>query len=444
MFIALGYDFLLPLITLPNARIPFMNKPFLLFSLLICFLILASCKSPEKREILIDHLDNSDFEDILTVDGTIQAVRSITLSCSRELNGEIVYLVEDGTMVQAGDLVCQIENREYQDVVDQLQIEIENAKANMTKTKANLDMRYAQLDAQVKINAIQTAISNLDSLQLIYASPQQRRIKELELQKAAIVKNKLTKKLQALDIINKNQIKRMELQIKSKENRAEYVNEILSTLTIKATQSGMALRAVSWISDLPLQEGDAVQSGMPVVTIPDMTEMKVRIQASEASYKRMNVGDRVEYTFDGMPGNVAWGKIQKKAPVGQPIKRRSQVKVFEVEASVDSSKVLPRPGLSVTCNIIIRQVKDTIVVPQLAIFEEDSLKMVYVKQLNGFERRQVMLGPSSPKDAVISSGLTGKEILSLNKPESSSIKKTTMLPVVKSKKTKPVQKTKIK
>jgi len=421
-----------------------MIKHLLLFFVLFVGSFLFSCKEKEKKEILVDHLENSDFEDILTVDGVIEAVRTVTLSCSRELSGEIVYLVEDGTQVQAGDLVCQIENREYQDVVDELQIEIENAQANMTKSKANLDMRYAQLDAQVKINAIQTAISNLDSLQLIYASPQQRRIKELELQKAAIVKNKLTKKLHALDIINKNQIKRMELQIKSKENRANYVNEILSTLSIKATQPGMALRAVSWITDKPLQEGDAVESGMPVVTIPDMTEMKVRILASEASYKRMNVGDRVEYTFDGMPGNMAWGSIQKKAPVGQPIKRKSKVKVFEVEASMDSSKVLPRPGLSVRCDIILRQVKDTIVVPQLAIFEEDSLKMVYVKQLNGFERRQVLLGPTSPKNAVITSGLTGKEVLSLNKPASSSIKKTTMLPVVLKKKTKPVQKTKTK
>lgn len=444
MFIAWGYDFIMTLITIATGQIPDMNNSFFLYFLLFFCFILASCESPEKKEILVDHLDNSDFEDILTVDGVIEAVRSVTLSCSRELSGEIVYLVEDGTMVQAGDLVCQIENREYQDIVDQLQIEIENAQANMTKTKANLDMRYAQMDAQVKINAIQTAISNLDSLQLIYASPQQRRIKELELQKAAIVKNKLTKKLQALNIINKNQIKRMELQIKSKENRAAYVNEILSTLSIKATQPGMALRAVSWISGKTLQEGDAVQSGMPVVTIPDMTEMKVRIQASEASYKRMNVGDRVEYTFDGMPGNVAWGKIEKKAPVGQPIKRNSQVKVFEIEASMDSSKVLPRPGLSVTCNIIIRQVKDTIVVPQLAIFEEDSLKMVYVKQIDGFEKRQVLLGPSSPKNAVITTGMSGKEALSLNKPASSRITKTTLLPKVNEKKAKAVKKTKTK
>ena len=404
-----------------------MNKLLSFCTRLLFVLILFSCKEPEKKEILIDHIAGKTFEDILTVDGTVEAVRSTTMSCPEQLEGKIVYLIEDGTHVEAGDLVCQLENREYQDIVDQLLIEIENAKANMTKTKAYLDMQYSQLDAQVKTNEVQTMISNLDSLQLIYASPVQRRIKELELQKAAIVKNKLMKKLKSLDIINKNQIRRMELQIQSKENRAKYVDEILSTMTINATQPGMAMRANSWLTGKTVQEGDAVERTMPLINIPDLTEMKVKILASEASYKRMNINDRVEYSFDAMPGNTAWGKILSKAPIGQPIKRNSQVKFFEVVATVDSAKVLPKPGLSVTCNIIIQLVKDTIVVPQVAIFDEDSLKFVYVKQLKGYERRQVKIGQSSPKNAVISTGLNGKECLSMIKPSSSHIQKTTLL-----------------
>lgn len=421
---------------MPTARISDMNKTFLLFAFLFCGLILASCQGPEKKEILIDHLDHTNFEDILTLEGTVEAVRSVTITGPQQIGGEIVYLVEDGTQVKAGDLVCQMENRETQDVIDQLAIAVENAKANMTKTKANLEMRYAQLDAQVQTNKVQTSIANLDSLQLIYASPAQRRVKELELQKAAIVKNKLMKKLMALDIINKNQLIRMELQIKSQESRQSMIMAIIDQLTIKATQSGMAMRAISWQTDKKVQEGDNVQGSMPLINIPDMTEMKVKILASEASYKRMNINDRVEYTFDAMPGNVASGKITSKAPIGQPISRSSKVKFFEVEASMESSKVLPTPGLSVTCNIILQRVKDTIVVPQIAIFEEDSMKIVYVKQEKGFEKRQVEIGPSSPKIAVIVKGLSGKEILSMIKPSSATVKKTTLLPdsAVKSKK----------
>lgn len=419
---------------------PDMNKLFLLLALPVFGLMLHSCKKTSAKEILIDHIAHNDFEDIVTVDGTVEAVRSVTVACPLELSGEIVYLIEDGTHVEAGDLVCQLENREAQTVIDQLTLDVENAKANLSKTQANLDMRYAQLDAQVKTNAVQTAIANLDSLQLLYASPVQRRIKELELQKAAINKNKLMKKLKALDIINKNQLKRMELQIRSKENRRTNIMELIEQMTIKAPQAGLAMRAISWETGKTVQEGETVYSRMPLINIPDMTEMKVTIQASEASYKRMNVNDRVEYLFDAMPGNIASGKILSKAPIGQPISRNSKVKTFEVVASIDKYKELPKPGLSVACNVILQRVKDTLVVPQIAIFDEDSRKVVYVKQEKGYEKRQVVLGQSSPKNAVIVKGLNGSESLSMIKPANTSIKLVTMLPDSTSKTKKMVKK----
>jgi multidrug resistance efflux pump len=404
-----------------------MNKPFLLPFFFVGFM-LVSCQKSTQSEVLIDHIGHTDFEDVITVDGTVEAVRSVTVACPISLDGDIVYLIEDGTQVNAGDLVCQLENKEAQNVIDQLTIDVENAKANLTKTQANLDMRYAQLDAQVKTNAVQTAIANLDSLQLIYASPVQRRIKELELQKAAINKNKLMKKLKALDIINKNQIKRMELQIKSKENRLTSILELIDQMTIKAPQSGMAMRAISWETGKTVQEGETVYSRMPLINLPDLTEMKVRIQASESNYKRMDINDRVEYLFDAMPGNTATGKISVKAPIGQSISKNSKVKVFDVEATVETYKTIPKPGLSVVCNIVLQRVKDTIVVPQVAIFDEESRKVVYVKQKNGYERREIRIGPASPKKAVVVAGLSGEETLSMIKPAGTSIKQTTLLP----------------
>lgn len=401
----------------------FACKPFILL-----IIVFFSCNNLEKNEILIDNISPSDFENSLTVEGVVEAVRSITLSCPRGIEGEIIYLIEDGTKVSEGDVVCVIENRELQNDYEQLLIEVENAKASLNKGVADLNMKYAILDAQVKNNALQTDIANLDSLQLKYAPPFQRRIKELELQKAAIVKTKLERKLKALDTINKSQIRRMEIQIQRRENRASGIKDRLDMLTLKATQDGMALRAISRFTGNKIQEGDIVYSNMPLVTIPDLSEMKVKIMASEASYKRISISNSIEYSFDAMPGNAAWGRILTKAPVGQPVKRDSKVKFFEIEASVDSSLVLTKPGLTVSCKVIIVRVKDTIVVPQLAIFEEDSIKVVYVKQSKGYERRQVKIGESSPKNAVITAGLSGDESISLIKPSSSYIKGNTLLP----------------
>jgi multidrug efflux pump subunit AcrA (membrane-fusion protein) len=129
-----------------------------------------------------------------------------------------------------------------------------------------------------------------------------------------------------------------------------------------------------------------------------------------------------------MPENKAWGKITKKAPVGQPISTDSKVKFFEIEATVDSFIVIPGPGLSAECRVILKRVPEAIVIPQIAIFEEDSMKVVYVKTKNGFELRQIETGVSSPKEAVITKGLAKDERIALSKPQIAIINQKKLLP----------------
>ena len=129
-----------------------------------------------------------------------------------------------------------------------------------------------------------------------------------------------------------------------------------------------------------------------------------------------------------MPDNIAYGKITKKLPVGQPYKRDSKVKFFEVEASVDSALQLPESGLTAKCRVFVQQVRDTIVVPQIAIFDEDSMKVVYVKKNKKYEIRQIATGLSSSKESIVSHGLKPGEVIALTKPPVSMLKGKTLLP----------------
>ncbi len=401
-----------------------MNTPLLktnFFVLLVLLLAFYSCSKKQEKEILIHNFGNSVFEDIVELDGMVNSVRSVTINAPDRINAEIIFLVEDGKQVKEGDIVCVLESRELINDYEELLRDLENTKANLEKSKADLNMKYAMLQAQVKSIEAQTQIANLDSAQLKFSSPNQRKITELNLRRAAIEKSKLEKKLKAVESINKSQLKGLEVRISRWENRIQSAQEMIEQLTIKAPQAGLAMRGESWYTGLKLQEGDQVESDMPLITIPDLNEMKVIIQASEASYKRINENDPVEITFDAMPGNKAWGKITRKSPIGQPVARGSKVKTFEVEASVDSSLTIPTPGLSARCNVIVKRIKNAVVIPQLAIFDEDSSKVVYVKSKSGYEKRKVTTGASSPSRTVITSGLNGKEQISLIKPEANKV-----------------------
>ena len=409
------------------------------YKLLLTISILTfffSCQSQENKEAPTYTVKHSDFEDFLLIDGFVEPVQTISVSCPREADGIVTFLIKDGTYANQGDVVCTIEDKEVKKRYDEAIVNLETANAGLNKSKADLDLQYALLEAQVKNNAAETDIAELDSLQLKYLSPNQQKIKKLELEKVAIEKHKLEKKLKSLAIINQSEIKKSEFEIQRLTSLIASSKEQLDGLSLKAPHNGMIYRAKYYTGSM-VKEGDNVWNNMPVVTIPDLTKMKVRIIASEGNYKRININDAVELTFDAMPKNKAWGKILSKSPVGQPIKENSKIKTFEIEATIDSSLMIPGPGLSANCKVIIKQVKNVLIIPVIAIFEKDSLKVVYVKKSGKYEMRQVLSGATSPKNAVITSGLRVNEQISLLEPKSTLIEKKTWIgkPIKRSRKT---------
>jgi HlyD family secretion protein len=388
----------------------------------VALLFLVACNQNDINKDLLVSAAPSDFEDVLLIEGVAESVRSTVISCPEDIEAEIVFLVDNGTWVDSGQVVCQLESKDMSSNYESLLLSLEGFEAALVKSRANMEMEYALMEAQVKSLDAQTAIANLDSLQLAYVSPKERRLKELEMERATIERNKLNKKLKALETINQSQLRKQELQIQRWTNRVQSAKDKLDELTLKANQSGLAVWSDSWLTGEKIKIGDQAWSGMPLIMIPDLKHMKVKMEATETQFKQLNMNDSIEFTFDAMPGKKAWGRITSMTPIGRPISRTSKVKVFDIEASIDSATTLPEPGLSVDCRIFLKRVPNVIVLPQLALFDVDSLKVVYVKKGKHYEQRQVITGTTSPKLAVIVAGLTGKEDVSLIKPPSNRVK----------------------
>ena len=305
---------------------------------------MASCSSD--TNISSFTVSSGDFTNSLTVEGVVEAVLSSTLVTPDIYDGKIQYIAEDGESVEEGQVVCIIENMELQSQYDQIMIQLENAEAGLNKTKADLNMQFALLEAQVRTNEADTKIAQMDSLQIAYMSLNQRVIKELELEKASIEKARYEKKLEALKVIQQSEIKKIELEIQRFNIRVSAIKAQLDALTLKAPKSGMVIRAINPLTGKKLQVGDPVWANFPLVTLPDFSQMAIKIAVPEATFRNININDSVSYTFDAMPDNTGSGKILKKTPVGQPIKRGSTVKIFEIEASIDNVLTMPDPGFT--------------------------------------------------------------------------------------------------
>ena len=400
-------------------------KNILQISLLI---LLSGCDGETNEIISTFRVQKSDFVDAVSVEGFAEPVRSLTVSCPPEIDGTVLRIINDGTFVNAGDEICVIEDKNLMSEYEESLRSLENAEANVNKVRADHQLQLAILEAQQRTNNAETMIAGLDSLQLKYSSENQRKIKELEMQRSAIEKSRFEKKFRATRQIQQAEIRGLEIQMQRFRMRVEIAKQRLEGLSIKAPQAGMVIIARSPMSGRKIIPGDNIWQGRPICTMPEIKEMKVLMMASEGNYKRIQQNDVVEYNFDAMPGNFATGKITKKAPVGQPVSENSKVKVFEIEASVDSFAEIPDPGFSAECRIILKRVKDTIAVPQIAVFDQDSTKVVYVKLKKGYEMREVKTGLSSTKEVIIEKGLKLNEYFALTIPPKKDIKSRTFFP----------------
>jgi len=396
---------------------------------LLCVFLIFSCK--QDTNIATFTVQYSDFSNTLLLEGFTEPLQSTSITipgfAGGFIDGTVEYIIEDGTIVEAGQVMCIIDCPQVQSEYEQITISLENAETGLNKTKADLNLQLALLEAQVKTNEADTKIAQMDSLQLAFVSPSQRKIKELELEKASTEKVRYEKKLEALKLIQQSEIRKLEIEIERLKIRVTAVKERVDALTIKAPRSGLAILAIG-SSGTKLQVGDNLWTGRPVATLPDIKAMKVKILASESDFKLISINDSLYYTFDAMPGNTGTGKILKKAPIGQPYKQGSTVKFFEIEASIDSVLTMPEPGFTVNCHIVLKQVNNVISIPQIAIFDEDSMRVVFVRRNKGFEKRQVLTDVSSTKEIVIAAGLEEGEVITLSKPKLSLVKELVPLP----------------
>lgn len=379
--------------------------------------LLVSCSFGGDTSLPTYAIKRTAYEDVLVIEGYTESVNSVNVLCPPHVRGTVVHIIENGTRVKKGDVVCILEDAALAESCERLALDLESAHAEVEKLQASQQLEYALLEAQVENNEAEAILAESDSIQMLYMSPLERRSKELQLERANVERDRLLKKIEAAKVIQGMDIVRAEKRIRRIERRLEDERKKLASLTLKAPKDGIAVRGRRWHwSDETWNIGDHVGDGRVVVTLPDFEQLKVLFHAQETEFKRLQLGDSVKFSFDALPGNYGWGRITKLASVGQTRTEGSQVKTFEVEVSVDSLLTPVEPGLSVKCHIYINHVPDAIVVPTISIFDRDSLKVVYVRRERKFEERKVTLDIGSPKMTVITDGLSEGEQIALIKP----------------------------
>ena len=393
----------------------------LLWFVVIIFVNL-SCQTG-KDQFQFYTVTKSNYNNGISVTGYLESQNSDNIICPQLFSDlTILYLTQDGQNVKPNDTLCILEAPEIEGNYTDALKELEIAKAEYNKSVENLALQTTLLESQAKSIETSAQISRLDSIQSEFTTASQRKIIDLEIQKAEIEKEKIENKLRFLKKINKSELAKLKLKIEQSQNSVNRAKEVLDKLVIIAKKEGIVVRVKSWATGENLNEGDIVWGGQPLLTIPELDKMQAKLTLCESDFKRISMDQKVVIHVDAFPNIEMNGKVFRKSGAGRPIEKKSPIKVFEAIVKIDTLTRLLQPGLSLTCDVYLEEIPDTITIPIISLFDEDSSKVVYVKDKDKFIVQKVTVATNSATTAVISKGLKVNDVISIYKPPLNKIK----------------------
>jgi multidrug efflux pump subunit AcrA (membrane-fusion protein) len=403
----------------------------------VLIIAFQSCYESNSDIITLDLL-RSDFVEKLYAEGTVKALSNFPVVVPRNnyANMTVGYIIEDGSYVKKGDTICILSSPELVNLYESFVTELEKMEAELKKLEADNALNMAILKAQLDNSKAQIAINFLDSVQMKFAPPVRQKLMALEMEKSSLEKKKLEKRYSAQGIIDNSEVRQMRSRLLQQQSRVQMMKDQITSLTIVAQRDGLVMRSETpkfmvmysggsgSVMGGKIAEGSIVFPNMVVLEFPGMNKMQVSAEMAESDYKRVEKGQKVAVSIDAVKDLYTTGKINRKTLVGKTGQQDSKVKSYEVIIDIDSCDLLMKPGLSARCEITIEEVKDTVVVPTLAIFERDSIKVTYVAEGKKFIRIPVETGKANSSHTIIAKGLKGNETIALTEPAHNMIKTT--------------------
>jgi HlyD family secretion protein len=94
--------------------------------------------------------------------GTLQAVNEISIRNEVEGTSRIIYMVPEGTYVQRGDLLVELDSMQAQDAVNQQQISFEKAQFALIQAENQLAIQRSQVESDVRAAELKVQFAKLD------------------------------------------------------------------------------------------------------------------------------------------------------------------------------------------------------------------------------------------------------------------------------------------
>ena len=348
-----------------------------------------SSNSKQETTYLTESVTRGNVEKTVVASGSVESVNEVDVGA--QASGKITKLyVKLGQEIKKGEMIADIDST--------TQINTLNTK------KAALVSYQAQLRA--KKTAYDVALSSYNRLSKLYAE------KATSLDSVNTAKSTLDNTKAEMEAIEAN-IKQAEIEVNTAETNVGYTK-------ITAPMDGTVI-------SVPVAEGQTVnanQTTPTIVTIADLSKMKIKPEISEGDITKVKAGQEVSFTILSDSQTVYHSVIDSVDPANTTTSDSSSTSSSTSSSSssttsaiyyyanvlIDNPDRTLRIGMTTENNIKIANAKDVLLVSNMAIQKRDGKNVVNVlNDKNQPEQREVETGVQNDFQTEIKSGLNEGE-----------------------------------
>ena len=316
----------------------------------------ASPRAMQLHPVELVTVQPQRIEDLVKVTGTVHPVQEAAIAAQVSGLAETV-MVRPGDHVDAGQLLVEVGTTDLQLQLDQQRstmassaVQLRAAEATLARTKLLADKGLA---AQT---ALDTAQAEVDGLAATIATQQsQVALAETNLLRARVM----------------------------------------------APFSGT-------VASRDIEPGQIVSPGTTMLSIVDLSSVRVEVIASLKDSARIVAGQSVRLAVQGLAGQQFTGVVDRVSPVAEAGTR--SIKVY---LSLDNSDGVLRGGMFVTGEIVVRQDDGVIAVPAKAVHARDNASYVLAVVDSVVEERPIETGATWPASGLVEarSGIVAGDVI---------------------------------
>ena len=347
-----------------------------------------SSNNKQETTYLTESVTRGNVEKTVVASGSVESVNEVDVGA--QASGKITKLYAKlGQEIKKGEMIADIDST--------TQINTLNTK------KAALVSYQAQLKA--KKTAYDIALSSYNRLSKLYSQ------KATSLDSVNTAKSTLDNAKAEMEAIEAN-IKQAEIEVNTAETNVGYTK-------ITAPMDGTVI-------SVPVSEGQTVnanQTTPTIVTIADLSKMKIKPEISEGDITKVKAGQEVSFTIlsdsqtvyhsviDSVdPANTTTSDSSSTSSLSSSSSSTTSAIYYYANVLIDNPDRTLRIGMTTENNIKIANAKDVLLVSNMAIQKRDGKSFVNVlNDKNQPEPREVETGVQNDFKTEIKSGLNEGE-----------------------------------